>query len=85
MCSLAPPPRAGPGWGAARAAAAASAARCYPVSVEGQIAGAIVLPEVPSNTTDVVEILAPVNLREALKLGDGAAVTIALLQRQPEG
>ena len=61
------------------------AARCYPVSVEGRIAGAIVLPEVPSNTTDVVEILAPVNLREALKLGDGAAVTIALSQGQPEG
>ena len=61
------------------------AARCYPVSVEGQIAGAIVLPEVPSNTTDVVELLAPMNLRDALKLGDGAAVTIALFQWQPEG
>ena len=59
------------------------AARCYPVSVEGQISGAIVLPETPSYTTDVVELLAPVNLRKALKLGDGAVVTIALSQRQP--
>ncbi len=61
------------------------AARCYPVSVEGRISGAIVLPEAPSYTTDVVELLAPVNLREALKLGDGATVTVALSPRQPEG
>ena len=53
-------------------------ARCYPVSVEGRIAGAIVLPEVSSESTDVVEVLAPVNLRDALKLGKGVAVTIAL-------
>jgi CTP-dependent riboflavin kinase len=61
------------------------AGRCYPVSVEGQIPGAIVLPEVPSYPTDAVELLAPVNLREALKLGDGAAITIALSRQQPEG
>ncbi len=54
------------------------AARCYPVSVEGQSSGVIVLPEVPSYPTDVVELLAPVNLRDALKLNDGEAVTIAL-------
>jgi len=61
------------------------AARCYPVKVEGQISGAIVLPEVPSYPTDAVELLASVNLREALKLGDGAVVTIALSPRQSEG
>ena len=61
------------------------AARCYPVNVEGQISGVIVLPEVPSYPTDAVELLAPVNLRDALKLGDGSAITIALSQPQPEG
>ncbi len=61
------------------------AARCYPVNVEGQISGAIVLPEVPSYPADSVELLAPVNLREALNLGDGAAITIALSQGEPEG
>ncbi len=55
------------------------AARCYPVSVEGQVSGAIVLPAVPSYLSNAVELLAPVYLREALGLGDGAAVTIALV------
>ena len=55
------------------------AARCYPVSVEGQVSGAIVLPAVPSYPSNVVELLAPVNLREALGLVDGGAVTIALV------
>jgi len=55
------------------------AARCYPVSVEGQVSGAIVLPAVPSYPNNVVELLAPVNLREALGLDDGGAVTIALV------
>ena len=55
------------------------AAKCFPVSVEGQVSGAIVLPAVPSYPSNVVELLAPVNLREALGLGDGGAVTIALV------
>ncbi|MFB3067731.1 MAG: DUF120 domain-containing protein [Acidobacteriota bacterium] len=47
--------------------------------MEGQVSGAIVLPAVPSYPNNVVELLAPVNLREALGLGDGGAVTIALV------
>ena len=55
------------------------AGHCYPVSVEGEVSAAIVLPRVPSYPTDVIEILAPVALRDELGLTDGKAVTVALL------
>ncbi|MBI4492333.1 MAG: HAD-IA family hydrolase [Chloroflexi bacterium] len=54
------------------------AARCYRVSVEGQVPGAIVLPMVSDYPTDVVEVLAPLALREALGLVDGTALTLAV-------
>lgn len=52
------------------------AARCYRVLVEGQIEGAVILPTVADYPTDVIELLAPVRLRDALGLEDGAALTI---------
>jgi len=59
-------------------AAGFCAARSYPVSVEGRVPGAILLPDVPGYPDAVVEVIAPVALRGALCLRDGAEVTLAL-------
>jgi riboflavin kinase, archaea type len=53
-------------------------ARCFPVSVEGRFPGAIIWPQVPGYSPDVLEVLAPVRLREALPVGDGSPVTLAV-------
>jgi CTP-dependent riboflavin kinase len=55
-------------------------ARCYPVSVEGQISAAILLPLVPEYPERSVEVIAPVSLRETLHLGDGHVLTLILTQ-----
>ena len=39
---------------------------------------AIVFPQMPNYPNDVLEIIAPVCLREKLKLADGDAVTVAV-------
>ena len=49
------------------------------VLIEGKIRGAIVVPEVTRYGEDVVELLAPVYLRRALKLRDGDQVTVEIL------
>lgn len=54
------------------------AARCYPVSVEGQIPAAVVLPLVPGYPDRSVEVIAPVSLRTALGLKDGSELTLAI-------
>ncbi len=54
------------------------AARCYSVLVEGRIGAAIVVPLVPGYPPDVMELLAPVQLRDALDLQDGAALTVVV-------
>lgn len=54
------------------------AARCYPVSVEGQAAGAIIYPLVPNYPSDVVEVVAPVSLRQTIAVADGSPLTLAL-------
>jgi riboflavin kinase, archaea type len=53
-------------------------ARCYPVSIEGRFAGAIIWPLLPGYPSDVVEVLAPVRLREVLPVEDGSSVTLAI-------
>ena len=52
-------------------------ARCYRVSI-GETKGAIVRPVVPGYPDDVIEVLAPVNLRQALSTQDGDEVTVTL-------
>jgi riboflavin kinase len=44
----------------------------------GTLECAIVVPEVPIYPKDVLEIIAAVNLREALKLEDGSNVTVTV-------
>jgi len=46
-------------------------ARCYPVAIEGQIDGAIVLPEVPDYSPVQIEVISAIGVRGALGMGDG--------------
>ncbi len=54
------------------------AARCFLVRVNGKVRAAWILPEVPGYPENIVELMAPVSLREALGLKDGDAVAIQL-------
>ncbi len=51
--------------------------RCYPVKING-IRGAIVRPERSSYPANLVEIIAPVNLRKTLCLSDGDELEVML-------
>jgi riboflavin kinase len=51
------------------------ACRCRPVKIEG-IKGAIVRPERTSYPASLLELIAPVNLRESLALSDGDEVEV---------
>ncbi len=54
-------------------------ARCYPVSVDGAVDAAIVLPEVETYPECQIEIIAPVGLRNVLGKRDGDAVTLEIV------
>ena len=49
---------------------------CYSVTVNGQRIAAILLIERTHHHPDVVEVIAPINLREKLNLSDGDIVTL---------
>lgn len=51
-------------------------ARCYPISIEGQLDAAIVLPEVSNNFENQLELIAAVSVREALGLNDGDSLIL---------
>ncbi|MDW8034356.1 MAG: DUF120 domain-containing protein [Nitrososphaerota archaeon] len=53
--------------------------RCFKSIVAGKINGAIVIPETPSYPEDVLEIIAPVNLREELDIKDGDKIEITII------
>jgi riboflavin kinase len=44
----------------------------------GVLECAVVIPEVPSYPADVLEIIAPANLREKLQLADGDQITVTV-------
>ncbi|MBU0953025.1 MAG: CTP-dependent riboflavin kinase [Nanoarchaeota archaeon] len=44
---------------------------CYPIAINYTLEGAVVIPKKTRNPKSVIEILAPVNLRETLGLKDG--------------
>ena len=56
-------------------------ARCYPVSVDGQIDAAIVLPEVPGYSAVKVEVIAAVGLRSTLDIEDGNRLSLEIQSR----
>ncbi len=51
-------------------------ARCYLVLIEDAIEAAIVLPEVATYPAAQIELIATVNVRQALQIADGAAIRI---------
>jgi len=55
--------------------------RCFKALIMGQINGAIVVPDVSKYSSDVLEIVAPVNLRRKFDLIDGDEIVLdALLE-----
>jgi riboflavin kinase len=52
--------------------------RCYKIKLNG-IDAAVVRPQRSDYPNDLIEVIAPVNLRKALVLEDGALVEITLL------
>jgi riboflavin kinase len=79
---------AGGDWNAARDAMQAAAgiaiepppgfcsAKCFAVLIAGRIEGAAVLPDVTDYPADKLEIVAPVAVRQELRLNDGDRVTM---------
>jgi CTP-dependent riboflavin kinase len=53
-------------------------ARCYPVSINGQIEAAIVLPEVANYSPAKVEIIAADGVRAALDIHDGDSLGLEI-------
>ncbi len=53
--------------------------RCFRVRINGEIAGAVVLPEVPDYPEEKIELIAGVGVRDRLGIADGDAVTIEFL------
>ena len=53
-------------------------AKCWLVSINGKIDGAIVYPLVDSYPPAQVEVIAPVGVRDALRIEDGDTVTLTI-------
>jgi phosphoglycolate phosphatase len=53
-------------------------ARCYRVSIGGQVDGAIVLPEVADYAEDQIEIIATIGVRDALDVEDGDSLILEM-------
>lgn len=52
--------------------------RCFKALVMKKVWGAVVVPDVPDYPRDLLEILAPVNLRDAFKLKDGVEIEVSI-------
>jgi len=57
---------------------------CYPIRVEG-IEAAVIVPERTHYPSDLIEIIAPVKLRDALKLKDGDRIVTQVKKQGTEG
>ncbi len=53
--------------------------RCFKALIMGKHFGAVVVPDVPGYPNDLLEVLAPVNLRETLNLKDGVDIEVDVL------
>jgi len=51
-------------------------ARCFRVRIEGNWPGAVIVPAVDGYPANKLEVIAPVRLKDALDIADGARVTI---------
>lgn len=52
--------------------------RCFRAFVRGNLECAIVIPEIDSYPEDIVELVAPANLRKELQLKDGDIVEVGI-------
>jgi len=50
--------------------------KCFKVLVNEKVEGAVVLPDIPDYPPDLLEVLAPVNLRKTFGLKDGMEVKV---------
>ena len=55
-----------------------SEGKCFKALVNGKVRGAVVLPDVPDYPPDLLEVLAPVNLRKKFGLKDGREVEVTV-------
>lgn len=53
--------------------------KCFKALIAGRIEGAIVIPQVPYYPEEMLEVIAPVNLRETLSLTDGDELEITII------
>jgi len=53
--------------------------RCFPAYFMQNLKCAIIIPEVENYPEDVIEVVAPVNLREKFKLKDGDMVKVKII------
>ena len=51
-------------------------ARCFLVEIEGKQKGAVLLPEVEGYPANKVEVIAPVRLKDELRVRDGGQITL---------
>lgn len=54
-------------------------ARCYPVLINGQLKGAIVLPLVEDYPENKMEMIAPQNIKETLSVATGDILEVEVL------
>ena len=59
-------------------------AQCYPVLIGGRLKGAIVLPLVENYPKNKMELIAPLNIKEALKLKTGDLVEVEVTNHKAE-
>jgi len=52
--------------------------RCFKALIMEKLWGAVVVPDVPGYPSDLLEVLAPVNLRETLGLRDGVEIEVTV-------
>jgi riboflavin kinase len=52
--------------------------RCYPLTMDKGVKGAIMIPDRTHYPDDIIEIISSENLRERLKLQDGSKITVVV-------
>jgi len=55
--------------------------RCFEAYLINDVRCAVVIPETPDYPRDIIEVIAPINLREKLQLKDGDCVEVKILLR----
>ncbi len=55
--------------------------KCFKAYLFNDLRCAVVIPETPDYPRDIIEVIAPINLREKLQLTDGDCVKVKILLR----